>query len=64
MIQLGDLVDYRGRLHVIRGVTPMSVRPFRIEIEDVETGARRWVPRREVRAVSHGSLSAARADAP
>jgi hypothetical protein len=31
---LGDFVTYKGRRYVVVGVTPMSVRPFSIELSD------------------------------
>ena len=38
------VVSYRGRLHVVVGVTPMSVTPQFVEIEDRESGRIRRVP--------------------
>jgi hypothetical protein len=40
---LGDFVTYQERRHVVVGVTPMSVRPFRVELSDPETNRTRWV---------------------
>ena len=40
---LGDFVTYQERRLVIVAVTPMSVRPFRVELNDPETNRTRWV---------------------
>jgi hypothetical protein len=40
---LGDFVIYQQRRHVVVAVTPMSVRPFRVELSDPETNRTRWV---------------------
>lgn len=40
---LGDFVTYQGRRYVLVGVTPMSVRPFRVELRDPETKRTIWV---------------------
>jgi hypothetical protein len=40
---LGDSVTYQERRHVIVAVTPMSVRPFRVELSNPETNRTRWV---------------------
>jgi hypothetical protein len=40
---LGDLVTYQGRRYVVVGVTPMSVRPFSVELSDPETNRTIWV---------------------
>jgi hypothetical protein len=40
---LGDFVTYQGRRYVVVGVTPMSVRPFSIELSDPETNRTIWV---------------------
>lgn len=40
---LGDFVTYQGRRYVVVGVTPMSVRPFRVELSDPETNRTIWV---------------------
>ena len=44
MFKIGTIVSYRGRLHVVVGVTPMSVTPQLVEIEDRESGRIRRVP--------------------
>jgi hypothetical protein len=40
---LGDFVTYQGRRYVVVGVTPMSVRPFSVELSDPETNRAIWV---------------------
>ncbi len=44
MFKIGTIVSYRGRLHVVVGVTPMSVTPQLVEIEDRESERIRSVP--------------------
>jgi hypothetical protein len=41
-VHVGDRVIYRGRRYVVVGFTPTAVRPFRVELRDVETKERRW----------------------
>jgi hypothetical protein len=36
-MNLGDLITYQGRSHVVVGITPMSVRPFRVDLRDPQT---------------------------
>ena len=48
MFKIGTIVSYRGRLHVVVGVTPMSVTPQLVEIEDRESG--------RIRRVRYGDL--------
>jgi hypothetical protein len=43
MVDLGTLLTYRGRLHVVVGVTPMGATPRLLELEDVESGRIRHV---------------------
>jgi hypothetical protein len=40
---IGDFVTYQGRRYVVVGVTPMSVRPFSVELSDPETNRTIWV---------------------
>jgi hypothetical protein len=40
---LGDFVTYQGRRYVVVGVTPISVRPFSVELSDPETTRTFWV---------------------
>jgi hypothetical protein len=42
-IEIGTHVNYRGRLHVVVGVTPIGVQPRLLELEDVESGRIRQV---------------------
>jgi hypothetical protein len=44
VFKFGTIVSYRGRLHAIVGVTPMSVTPQLVEIEDLESGRISRVP--------------------
>jgi hypothetical protein len=44
VFKIGTIVSYRGRLHVVVGVTPISVTPQLVEIEDRESGRIRRVP--------------------
>ena len=44
MFKIGTIVSYRGRLHVVVGVTPISVTPQLVELEDRESGRIRRVP--------------------
>jgi hypothetical protein len=44
VFEIGTIVSYRGRLHVVVGVTPMSATPQLVEIEDRESGRIRRVP--------------------
>jgi hypothetical protein len=43
MLQIGDYVIYEGRAHVLVGITPMSVTPFEMQLEDRQTGRTFWV---------------------
>ena len=40
---IGDSVTYRGRRYVVVGVTPTSVTPFQVELENADTGETEWV---------------------
>jgi hypothetical protein len=42
-MELGDLVTYRGRSYVLRGLDPMSVDGRRAHLEDAVTGEQLWV---------------------
>jgi len=42
--QIGDGVEFDGRLFTVSGVSPMSVRPPVAHLVDVETGERLEVP--------------------
>ena len=41
--EIGTIVSYQGRLFVVLGVTPMSVTPALLELEDTENGSTRRV---------------------
>jgi hypothetical protein len=43
LFEIGTIVSYQGRLYVVLGVTPMSVRPALLELEDTENGSTRRV---------------------
>jgi hypothetical protein len=47
-MEIGDLVIYKGRAYVLRGLEPMSVPNRRAELEDPESGARLSAPFDEV----------------
>jgi len=38
MFEIGTQVKYRGRLHVVVGVTPIGVSPMLLELEDTQSG--------------------------
>ena len=40
---IGDTVTHNGRRYVVVGCTPMSVRPFAIQLHDPATDQRMWV---------------------
>jgi hypothetical protein len=48
VFKIGTIVIYRGRLHVVVGVTPMSATPQLVELEDRES--------RRIRRVPYGDL--------
>ena len=43
LFEIGTIVSYQGRLFVVIGVTPMSVTPALLELEDTENGSTRRV---------------------
>ena len=47
-MEIGDLVTYKGRAYVLRGLEPMSVPDRHAELEDPESGERLSVPFEEV----------------
>ena len=49
-MKIGDLVTYKGRSYVLRGLEPMSVPGRRAELEDLDTGERLTVALDEVSA--------------
>ena len=56
MFKTGTIVSYRGRLHVVVGVTPMSVTPQLVELEDRESGRIRCVPSGDLQLFNEKSL--------
>jgi hypothetical protein len=40
---IGDPITYKGRRHVVVGFTPMSVRPFQVQLFDPVTDQTVWV---------------------
>jgi hypothetical protein len=47
-VEIGDLVNYRGKAYVLRGLEPMSVPDRRVELEHPESGEVVVVPLAEV----------------
>jgi hypothetical protein len=43
MVEIRDTLSYQGRGHLVLGMTPMSVTPRLIEIEDTDNGRIRSV---------------------
>jgi hypothetical protein len=43
VFEIGTIISYRGRLHVVVGVTPMGVTPTLLELEDTQSGRIRRV---------------------
>jgi hypothetical protein len=43
VIHLGDFVTYEERVYRLVGVTPMSVRPFAVQLQDLTTDEVLWV---------------------
>jgi hypothetical protein len=43
-MEIGDLVTYKGKSYVLRGLEPMSVPDRRAEIEDPDSGESLSVP--------------------
>ena len=56
MFKIGTIVSYRGRLHVVVGVTPMSMTPQLVELEDQESGRIRRVPSGDLQLFNEKSL--------
>jgi hypothetical protein len=40
---LGDFVTYEGRRYVVVGVSPISVKPFSVQLSDPDTDRTIWV---------------------
>jgi hypothetical protein len=53
-MEIGDLVTYRGRSYVLRGLDPMSVDVRRAHLEEPATGERMWVDLAELEEESQG----------
>ncbi len=47
-MEIGDLVTYKGRAYVLRGLEPMSVPDRHADLEDPESGERIFVPFEEL----------------
>jgi hypothetical protein len=45
---IGDSVTYDGRIYVVVGFTPTSVRPAQVGLSDSDTSTTVWVERRLV----------------
>lgn len=43
MLTIGDHVIHEGHVYVLVGITPMSVTPFEVQLQDPETGRTFWV---------------------
>jgi hypothetical protein len=52
-MELGDIVIWRGRAYLLRGLEPMSVPDRRAMLEDAETGESVTAPLREVHEGPH-----------
>jgi hypothetical protein len=62
---IGESVTYRGRRHVVVGLTPMSVRPFEIQLLDPLTDQTVWVEWPAAERVERAALRVApESDAP
>jgi hypothetical protein len=53
---IGDSVTYKGRRHVVVGFTPMSVRPFEVQLLDPLTNQTVWVAWPSVERVERAAL--------
>ena len=47
-MEIGDLVTYKGRAYVLRGLDPMGVPDRHVQLEDPATGEQLSVPLAEV----------------
>jgi hypothetical protein len=43
MLQIGDFLTYEGRTYRLVGVTPMSVRPFAVQLNELTTDRVFWI---------------------
>jgi hypothetical protein len=53
-LNIGDKVQYDGRIYVLRGIDPMSVPDRAALLEDTATGELVRVPFRQVSAAENG----------
>jgi hypothetical protein len=42
-MRIGEEVTYNGRCYAVVGFTPISVRPFQVELFDQETAESLWI---------------------
>jgi hypothetical protein len=64
---IGDSVTYDGRIHIVVGFTPTSVKPAQIQLSDPQTGNTFWVDLkldRELDAPERAALRLVRDDRP
>jgi hypothetical protein len=59
---IGKPVTYAGRRHVVVGFTPMSVRPFRVQLLDPLTHQTLWVEWPPAEGVERAALRVAPED--
>ena len=62
MFEIGKTISYRGRRHVVVGVTPMGVTPRLVELEDAESGRVRSVECDDPEIVTDAAESLANAN--
>jgi hypothetical protein len=62
MFEIGKTISYRGRRHIVVGVTPMGVTPCLVELEDAESGRVRSVQCDDPEIVIDGAESVANAN--
>jgi hypothetical protein len=55
-MQIGDEVIYNGRRYAVVGFTPVSVKPFSVELFDDETAELFWVEWPPVMPVERAAL--------
>jgi hypothetical protein len=54
--KVGATVSYEGRSYRVRGFEPMSLPNRKAELEELATGARRWVPLNQLTPAEPGGL--------
>jgi hypothetical protein len=57
-MEIGDLVIYAERAHILRGVEPMSSPGRCAQLEDPQTGQRLFVPLDQVSQITHETAPA------